>query len=142
MHLAGKKQATSPVSPLYLPYISLYLPYISLHLAGKKQATPHFESLPHTPPPTPTPSPTPSPSPTPTPTPKQATPHFESLQAFWPALQVLAGDVDEGAESFAAFYEIWRRYRVPTPTLPLTQLEVNIYLAWRLAWVGLGFTLG
>ena len=38
--------------------------------------------------------------------------HFESLQAFWPALQVLAGDVDEAAESFASYYELWRRYRV------------------------------
>ena len=58
---------------------------------------------------------------------KAAVPHFESLQAVWPALQVLAGDVDEAAESFASFFELWRRYRVlpercgrrPWPPLPL-----------------------
>ena len=71
----------------------------------------------------PRPSPTPSPSPSPTPTPKQATPHFESLQAFWPALQVLAGDVDEGAESFAGTVGLGRR---PNPTRSFLILTLTL----------------
>ena len=60
---------------------------------------------------------------------QQATPHFESLQAFWPALQVLAGDVDEAAQSFAAFYEIWRRYRVLPERYDLQRQVVHPHVA-------------
>ena len=56
---------------------------------------------------------------------KQATPHFESLQAFWPALQVLAGDVDEGAESFAGTVGLGRR---PNPTRNLLILTLTLTL--------------
>ncbi|EIE19324.1 seven-hairpin glycosidase [Coccomyxa subellipsoidea C-169] len=35
---------------------------------------------------------------------------FTSLQAFWPGMQVLAGDVKAAAESFAAFFGVWQRF--------------------------------
>ena len=35
---------------------------------------------------------------------------FESLQAFWPALQVLAGDVGEAIETHDAFFSLWTQY--------------------------------
>lgn len=34
-----------------------------------------------------------------------------ALQAFWPALLVLAGDVHQARASFASFWHIWRKYR-------------------------------
>ncbi|GAQ88520.1 Glycosyl hydrolase family 47 [Klebsormidium nitens] len=37
-------------------------------------------------------------------------PLFNSLQAFWPGLQVLAGDVEAAAQTHAAFYGVWRRF--------------------------------
>ncbi|KAL2923921.1 Alpha-mannosidase I MNS4, partial [Bienertia sinuspersici] len=37
-------------------------------------------------------------------------PLFNSLQAFWPGLQVLAGDVDPAIRTHAAFYGVWKRY--------------------------------
>ena len=33
-----------------------------------------------------------------------------SLSAFWPALQVLAGDVKKAQASHGAFYSIWKKY--------------------------------
>jgi mannosidase alpha-like ER degradation enhancer 1 len=35
---------------------------------------------------------------------------FESLQAFWPALQVLAGDVGQAVETHAAFFSLWQQF--------------------------------
>ena len=35
---------------------------------------------------------------------------FESLQAFWPALQVLAGDVDDAIETHDAFFSLWTQF--------------------------------
>jgi ER degradation enhancer, mannosidase alpha-like 1 len=35
---------------------------------------------------------------------------FNSLQAFWPGLQVLAGDVDAAIPTQDAFYGLWQRY--------------------------------
>ncbi len=35
---------------------------------------------------------------------------FESLQAFWPALQVLAGDVEEAIETHDAFFSLWTQF--------------------------------
>ena len=37
---------------------------------------------------------------------------FDSLQAFWPALQVLAGDVVSAAATQEAFHSLWTRFRV------------------------------
>lgn len=37
-------------------------------------------------------------------------PVISSLGAFWPALQVLSGRVDEAIKSFDAYQEIWKKY--------------------------------
>ncbi|KAK1271906.1 putative alpha-mannosidase I MNS4 [Acorus gramineus] len=37
-------------------------------------------------------------------------PLFNSLQAFWPGLQVLAGDIDPAIRTHAAFFSVWKRY--------------------------------
>ncbi|CDY68502.1 BnaAnng27500D, partial [Brassica napus] len=37
-------------------------------------------------------------------------PVFNSLQAFWPGLQVLAGDVDPAIRTHTAFFSVWKRY--------------------------------
>ncbi|CAO2182733.1 unnamed protein product [Urochloa humidicola] len=37
-------------------------------------------------------------------------PLFNSLQAFWPGLQVLAGDVDPAVRTHAAFFSVWKKY--------------------------------
>ena len=38
---------------------------------------------------------------------------FEGLQAFWPGLMVLAGDIRAAAASLNAFYAVWRRWNGP-----------------------------
>ncbi|GAA0146410.1 hypothetical protein LIER_06375 [Lithospermum erythrorhizon] len=37
-------------------------------------------------------------------------PLFNSLQAFWPGLQVLAGDVEPAMRTHSAFFSVWRKY--------------------------------
>ncbi|KZV54946.1 hypothetical protein F511_33862 [Dorcoceras hygrometricum] len=37
-------------------------------------------------------------------------PLFNSLQAFWPGLQVLAGDIEPAIRTHAAFFSVWKRY--------------------------------
>lgn len=37
---------------------------------------------------------------------------FDALQAFWPALQVLAGDVSAAAATQEAFHSLWTRFKV------------------------------
>lgn len=37
-------------------------------------------------------------------------PLFNSLQAFWPGLQVLAGDIDPAVRTHAAFFGVWKKY--------------------------------
>ncbi|CAA7395272.1 unnamed protein product [Spirodela intermedia] len=37
-------------------------------------------------------------------------PLFNSLQAFWPGLQVLAGDIGPAIRTHAAFFSVWRKY--------------------------------
>ncbi|XP_020092701.1 alpha-mannosidase I MNS4 isoform X2 [Ananas comosus] len=37
-------------------------------------------------------------------------PLFNSLQAFWPGLQVLAGDIDPAIRTHHAFFSVWKRY--------------------------------
>ena len=36
--------------------------------------------------------------------------YVSSLQAFWPALQVLAGELPAARASFRAFHALWRHY--------------------------------
>ncbi|KAG9451719.1 hypothetical protein H6P81_004623 [Aristolochia fimbriata] len=37
-------------------------------------------------------------------------PLFNSLQAFWPGLQVLAGDINPAIRTHAAFFSVWKKY--------------------------------
>lgn len=37
-------------------------------------------------------------------------PLFNSLQAFWPGLQVLAGDLEPAIRTHKAFFSVWKRY--------------------------------
>ncbi len=37
-------------------------------------------------------------------------PVFNSLQAFWPGLQAMVGDLDMASETFDAFFEVWKNY--------------------------------
>lgn len=37
-------------------------------------------------------------------------PLFNSLQAFWPGLQVLAGDIEPAMRTHTAFFSVWQRY--------------------------------
>jgi mannosidase alpha-like ER degradation enhancer 2 len=37
-------------------------------------------------------------------------PVFNSLQAFWPGLQVLYGDFSNAAATHEAFFSVWRQY--------------------------------
>ncbi|KAF9605954.1 hypothetical protein IFM89_021280 [Coptis chinensis] len=37
-------------------------------------------------------------------------PLFNSLQAFWPGLQVLAGDIDPAIRTHNAFFSVWKKY--------------------------------
>ena len=39
-----------------------------------------------------------------------ASPRFDSLQAFWPSLQVLVGDLQQAAETHGAFHSLWKRF--------------------------------
>ena len=43
---------------------------------------------------------------------KLLTASFDSLQAFWPALQVLVGDIGEAAQTHSAFHALWQRFKV------------------------------
>lgn len=38
--------------------------------------------------------------------------HFNSLQSFWPGIQIAYGDVDEALETLEAFYSIWEKFGV------------------------------
>lgn len=37
-------------------------------------------------------------------------PVFNSLQAFWPGLQAMVGDLDLASETFDAFFHVWKNY--------------------------------
>ena len=43
---------------------------------------------------------------------KLLTASFDWLQAFWPALQVLVGDIGEAAQTHSAFHALWQRFKV------------------------------
>ncbi|XP_074304324.1 alpha-mannosidase I MNS4 isoform X2 [Silene latifolia] len=52
-------------------------------------------------------------------------PLFNSLQAFWPGLQVLAGDIEPAIRTHAAFYGVWRRYGFTPEGFNLATLSVQ-----------------
>ncbi|XP_065863179.1 alpha-mannosidase I MNS4 [Euphorbia lathyris] len=52
-------------------------------------------------------------------------PLFNSLQAFWPGLQVLAGDIDPAIRTHAAFFSVWRRYGFTPEGFNLATLNVQ-----------------
>ncbi|CAI7853451.1 unnamed protein product [Closterium sp. NIES-54] len=52
-------------------------------------------------------------------------PLFNSLQAFWPGLQVMIGDIDRAARSHRAFFSVWRRYGFTPEGFNLAQSAVQ-----------------
>ncbi|KAL9237769.1 hypothetical protein vseg_012278 [Gypsophila vaccaria] len=52
-------------------------------------------------------------------------PLFNSLQAFWPGLQVLAGDIDPAIRTHAAFFGVWKRYGFTPEGFNLATLTVQ-----------------
>ncbi|GMH19975.1 hypothetical protein Nepgr_021816 [Nepenthes gracilis] len=52
-------------------------------------------------------------------------PLFNSLQAFWPGLQVLFGDVDPAIRTHAAFFSVWKRYGFTPEGFNLATLSVQ-----------------
>ncbi|XP_045790083.1 alpha-mannosidase I MNS4 [Trifolium pratense] len=52
-------------------------------------------------------------------------PLFNSLQAFWPGLQVLAGDINPAIRTHAAFLSVWRRYGFTPEGFNLASLTVQ-----------------
>ena len=55
---------------------------------------------------------------------------FDSLQAFWPALQVLAGDVTAAAATHDAFYSLWTKYRVLPERYDVNKGAVHASMAY------------
>ncbi|CAL9164442.1 unnamed protein product [Musa hybrid cultivar] len=52
-------------------------------------------------------------------------PLFNSLQAFWPGLQVLAGDVDPAIRTHAAFFSVWKKYGFTPEGFNLATMSVQ-----------------
>ncbi|CAM8927090.1 unnamed protein product [Rhodiola kirilowii] len=52
-------------------------------------------------------------------------PLFNSLQAFWPGLQVLAGDLDPAMRTHSAFFSVWKRYGFTPEGFNLATLSVQ-----------------
>ncbi|KAJ4846236.1 Alpha-mannosidase I mns4 [Turnera subulata] len=52
-------------------------------------------------------------------------PLFNSLQAFWPGLQVLAGDINPAIRTHGAFFSVWRRYGFTPEGFNLATLTVQ-----------------
>ncbi|PON40157.1 Glycoside hydrolase [Parasponia andersonii] len=52
-------------------------------------------------------------------------PLFNSLQAFWPGLQVLAGDIDPAIRTHNAFFSVWKRYGFTPEGFNLASLSVQ-----------------
>lgn len=52
-------------------------------------------------------------------------PLFNSLQAFWPGLQVLAGDVDPAIRTHAAFFSVWKKYGFTPEGFNLATLSIQ-----------------
>ncbi|PON78078.1 Glycoside hydrolase [Trema orientale] len=52
-------------------------------------------------------------------------PLFNSLQAFWPGLQVLAGDIGPAIRTHNAFFSVWKRYGFTPEGFNLASLSVQ-----------------
>lgn len=52
-------------------------------------------------------------------------PLFNSLQAFWPGLQVLAGDIDPAVRTHAAFFSVWKKYGFTPEGFNLATMSVQ-----------------
>ncbi|KAL5542102.1 hypothetical protein UlMin_009812 [Ulmus minor] len=52
-------------------------------------------------------------------------PLFNSLQAFWPGLQVLAGDINPAIRTHTAFFSVWKRYGFTPEGFNLATLSVQ-----------------
>lgn len=52
-------------------------------------------------------------------------PLFNSLQAFWPGLQVLAGDIDPAIRTHSAFFSVWKKYGFTPEGFNLATLSVQ-----------------
>lgn len=55
---------------------------------------------------------------------------FDSLQAFWPALQVLAGDVAAAASTHEVFHSLWARYTVLPERYDVARSAVHSTMAY------------
>ena len=55
---------------------------------------------------------------------------FDALQAFWPALQVLAGDVSAAALTHEAFHSLWERYTVLPERYDVSRSAVHSTMAY------------
>ncbi|KAE8731529.1 Detected protein of confused Function [Hibiscus syriacus] len=53
-------------------------------------------------------------------------PLFNNLQAFWPGLQVLAGDIDPAIRTHTAFFSVWKRYGFTPEGFNLAALSVQL----------------
>uniref|UniRef100_M1C9P5 Alpha-1,2-Mannosidase n=1 Tax=Solanum tuberosum TaxID=4113 RepID=M1C9P5_SOLTU len=51
-----------------------------------------------------------------------------SLQAFWPGLQVLVGDIEAANSSHREFFKVWKKYGV----LPERTLFNNLGICWTI----------
>ncbi|KAF3619693.1 putative alpha-mannosidase I MNS4 [Capsicum annuum] len=60
-------------------------------------------------------------------------PLFNSLQAFWPGLQVLAGDIEPAIRTHAAFFSVWRRYGFTPEGFNLATLSVQDFVRQNLS---------
>ncbi|XP_043692306.1 alpha-mannosidase I MNS4 [Telopea speciosissima] len=52
-------------------------------------------------------------------------PLFNSLQAFWPGLQVLAGDIDPAVRTHSAFFSVWKKFGFTPEGFNLATLSVQ-----------------
>ncbi|KAK4586232.1 hypothetical protein RGQ29_023427 [Quercus rubra] len=65
-------------------------------------------------------------------------PLFNSLQAFWPGLQVLAGDIDPAIRTHRAFFSVWKRYGFTPEGFNLATLSVQVKYLWLLFDLAVG----
>jgi hypothetical protein len=65
-------------------------------------------------------------------------PHFSSLQAFWPGLQVLHGDVLDAADTLLAFMGVWHEFGAVPEEFDLVHWRPypRFEVRWRVASAG------
>eukprot|EP00743_Colponemidia_sp_Colp-15_P009596 GILK01010497.1.p1 GENE.GILK01010497.1~~GILK01010497.1.p1 ORF type:complete len:729 (+),score=131.87 GILK01010497.1:419-2605(+) len=52
-------------------------------------------------------------------------PYVGALSAFWPAVQVLSGDVEAAIRSYVTFYEIWKRFQALPDTFDVQRMDLG-----------------